>query len=168
MGRISSVTLTNAIQKIGMMNSFEKALLIDEIHRVQPFMLASCLVVKRLGASIEKIELLFDILLICYQSMQESGLEWPLITEKHQGRFLLEFAATLSLGKGLTASLARDSFDQYARAHPEYELLSFVNLDTSKWISQEKFVKSDRYILMAAFNLVNCIAYVKMPVNDRS
>ena len=52
----------------------EKGALAEEIHRRQPHMLASCLVQSKLGVEPTAVEFLLNILLVCYQSMQESGL----------------------------------------------------------------------------------------------
>jgi hypothetical protein len=64
----------------------DKEALADEIHRCQPHMLASCLVQSRLGVEPTAVEFLLNILLVCYQSMKESGLWWPVIIEDEQER----------------------------------------------------------------------------------
>jgi hypothetical protein len=52
----------------------EKGALAEEIHRRQPHMLASCLVQSKLGVEPTAVEFLLNILLVSYQSMQQSGL----------------------------------------------------------------------------------------------
>ena len=63
------------------MSMRQKEQVADELFREQPNMLGSFLVQKQMGVSFEKMEFLLDILLICFQAMKESGLDWPLITD---------------------------------------------------------------------------------------
>ena len=77
MSRISMDHLVAAIRKVRSMSLAEKEALADEIHRRQPYMLASCLVQSRLGVEPVAVEFLLNILLVCYQSMKQSGLQWP-------------------------------------------------------------------------------------------
>jgi len=58
----------------------KKIQLEDEIFVSQPNMLGSFLVLPTLGVSAKKTGLAFDSLLLCFQSMKESGLTWPVIT----------------------------------------------------------------------------------------
>src|SRR5690606_40237747 len=69
--RISIDHLTAAVKKIEAMTLEEKAALIDEIHEQQPALLASCLVQPRLGVTLEKLEFLLHILMVCFQAMKE-------------------------------------------------------------------------------------------------
>jgi hypothetical protein len=84
MSRITVDNLAAAIRKVRSMSLKEKEALAEEIHRRQPHMLASCLVQSRLGVEPAAVEFLLNILLVCYQSMKESGLQWPIITEDEQ------------------------------------------------------------------------------------
>ena len=63
------------------MDAAQKGQLADQLFRVQPYVVASILVQKQLGVSLEKMDFLVDIVLICFEAMKESGLTWPLITE---------------------------------------------------------------------------------------
>ena len=81
MSRITVDTLAAAIRKVRGMSMKEKEALADEIHLQQPHLLASCLVQSRLGVEQAAVEFLLNILLVCYQSMKESGLQWCVITE---------------------------------------------------------------------------------------
>ena len=81
MSRITVDNLAAAIRKVRAMSVKEKEALADEIHLHQPHLLASCLVQSRLGVEQAAVEFLLNILLVCYQSMKESGLQWCVITE---------------------------------------------------------------------------------------
>jgi hypothetical protein len=52
------------------------------------------LVQKQLGVTLEKMDFLVDIVLICFEAMKESGLTWPLITEDEQDRQMARFVGT--------------------------------------------------------------------------
>jgi len=81
MSRITVDNVAAAIRKVRGMSAKEKQALTDEIYLRQPHLLASCLVQSRLGIDPSAVEFLLNILLVCYQSMKESGLQWSVITE---------------------------------------------------------------------------------------
>jgi hypothetical protein len=81
MSRISIENVAAAIRKVSSLSLAQKEALTDEIHLRQPHMLASCLVQSGLGAKLAAVEFLLHVLLVCYQSMKESGLQWRVITE---------------------------------------------------------------------------------------
>ncbi|MBF0503456.1 MAG: hypothetical protein HQM09_25300 [Candidatus Riflebacteria bacterium] len=140
----------------------EKEQLIDEIHLKQPHMLASFLVQKRLGITIEKMDFLLNILLICFQAMKTSGLEWPIISEDLQERQLTNFVGAVKFGDDLAAGLRNQVINQYIESHPEKDLLAYVNGEIVQWLSHVVACETDKYIMMAAISFVNCIAYVPM------
>ena len=125
-------------------------------------MLGSFLVQKQMGVSLEKMEFLLDILLICFQVMKESGLTWPLITEDDQDKQLARYVATVKFGEDLSASLQELAMKQYIENHPEQYLLAFVTVETKDWLSRVLPEETDKFVILAAANLVNCIAFVPM------
>jgi hypothetical protein len=84
MSRITRYALARAVAKVRAMNETQKEQLADQLFRAQPHVVASLLVRKQLGVSLEKMDFLIEILLICFQAMNESGLTWPLIAEDEQ------------------------------------------------------------------------------------
>jgi hypothetical protein len=124
------------------------------------------LVQKQSGVSLEKMDFLVDILLICFQAMKESGVTWPL-TEEEQERQMGRFVATVHFGDDLPGSLRVRALKQYIEAHLESELLAFVNVETADWLQRVVPDESDKYVVMAAFNFVNCIAVAPMPAQKR-
>ncbi len=60
---------------------------------------------------------------------------------------------------GPAADRARE---QYAGQHPEQPLLAFVVSETSQWLREiserNAEAQSDKFVMMASMNLVNCIA----------
>jgi hypothetical protein len=164
MSRITRYALARAVAKVRAMDETQKEQLADQLFRAQPHVVASLLVQKQLGVSLEKMDFLIEILLICFQAMNESGLTWPLITEDEQERQMGRFVATVHFGDDLLGSFRDRALKQYIEAHPESELLAFVNVETADWLQRVVPDESDKYIVMAAFNFVNCIAFAPMPV----
>jgi len=154
--------LAAAIRKVRSMSLQEKEALAEEIHRCQPHMLASCLVQSRLGVEPAAVEFLLNILLVCYQSMKESGLQWPVITEDEQERQMQRWIGAVQFSEHAAGSAADGAREQYASQHPEQPLLAFVVSETNQWlreISQRNAeAESDKFVMMASMNLVNCIA----------
>ena len=162
MSHITIDHLAAAIRKIRSMNLQEKEALADEIHRRQPHMIASCLVQSRLGAEPAAVELLLNILLVCYQSMKESGLQWPLITEDEQERQMQRWTGAVQFSELAADSSAEKARAQYASEHSEQALLAFVVGETNRWLHEisrrNAQAESDKFVMMASMNLVNCIA----------
>jgi hypothetical protein len=165
MSRISRQALCAAVVKVRAMNLAQKEKLADDLFVAQPHMFGSFLVHKQMGVSLEKMEFLLEILFICFVSMKESGLAWPLITEDEQDRQLARYVATVKFGEGLDAQLQEQIMKQYIESHPEKELLAYVTCETANWIKRIVPEETDTYVVLAAANLVNCIAFVPLPAS---
>jgi hypothetical protein len=165
--RISPQQLYAAINKVRSMSLAEKSALTDEIHQQQPNLLASCLVQQRLGVSEHAVELLLKILLVSFQAMKESGHRWPLISEADQERQLLRLRGEIFFSGDLTDPVqAHAARAQYVKNHPEAPLLAYVIREFTLWLiklaEQGAESESDRYVMMAGINIVNCIAYAEI------
>ena len=163
MSRISVDNLAAAIRKVSSMSLKEKEVLTEEILLQQPHMLASCLVQSRLGVAPAAVEFLLHILLVCYQSMKESGLQWPVITEDEQERQMQRWIGAVHFSEHAVGAIAADSArEQYASQHPEQPLLAFVVSETNRWLREiserNAEAQADKFVMMASMNLVNCIA----------
>lgn len=162
MSRISHNALARAIATVRAMDMKQKEQLADELFRAQPHLFGSFLVQKQLGVSLEKMDFLIDLLLICFQAMKESGLIWPVITEDELDRQLQRYIAIVKFGDDLGKSLRDQSMLQYIEDHPEKELLAYVQVETANWLNRIVPEETDEYVMMAAANFVNCIAFVPM------
>ena len=141
------------------MNLKQKEALVDELHRVQPHVLASFLVQQRLGVSITKMEFLIELMLICFQAMKDSGFRWPLITEDEQERQLARLVGTIGLGTDLAKDMRAEANRDYFSKHPEKVLFAYVQHEVDCWLKGVPPEESDKYVAMAAMNFVNCIAF---------
>lgn len=148
------------------MSQQQKEHLADELFRTQPSLLGSVLVQPRLGVSLAKMEFLLDLLFVCFQAMKESGLSWPPISEDELDRQSQHFAAIATFGDGLGDALRQRSMQQYIESHPEKQLLAFVQMETMQWLKTIVAEESDKYVMIAAWNIVNCIAFVPMAASS--
>ncbi|MFH1602572.1 MAG: hypothetical protein ABIH03_01550 [Pseudomonadota bacterium] len=160
MSRISLKALAKAITVVRATDVKQKERFADEIFRAQPHLLASFVVQKRMGVSLEKMNFLFDLLFICFQAMKESGLTWPIITEDEQDRQMVRYVASVKFGDDLGKSLRDKAMRQYIEDHPEKELLAYVVAETANWLKRIVPEETDKYVMLAAANFVNCIAFV--------
>ena len=172
-GRISTRHIAAALRKVRAMDVTQQIALADEIKITQPNLLASCLVQAQLGADQNTVGFLLNILLVCYQAMHESGLHWPLIAENEQERQLACTVGSVNFSEDLRDPTAADAArSHYVAAHPEQPLLAFVIGECGGWLRELARTKaekeSDKYVLMAAVNLVNCIAYAAVPTRQRA
>ena len=165
-GRISVEHVAAAVLKLRKLTLAQKTTLIDEIHVKQPNLLASCVVQTRLGADEQTVEFLLHILLTCYLAMGESGYEWQLITEVEQERQLQRMVGSVRFSEEFVDPIAGDAARaQYTANHPEPALLALVINECNAWLADlsrrhvEK--ESDKFVLMASVNLVNCIAHAR-------
>ncbi len=141
----------------------QKEQLADEVFRAQPNLLGSVVVLPQLGVALSKVDFAVEILFVCYLAMKESGLTWPVITENDQDRQLQRFVAITHFGDDLNDSLRERSMQQYIADHPEKDLLAYVTVETSNWMAHNVPEESDKYVMLAIWNLVNCIAFVALP-----
>jgi hypothetical protein len=120
------------------------------------------LVQSRLGVEQAAVEFLLNILLVCYQSMKESGLQWSEVTEDEQERQMQRLIGAVQFSEHAAGSVADGAREQYPSQHPEQPLLAFVLSETDQWLGaiseRNAEAESDKFVMMASMNLVNCIA----------
>jgi hypothetical protein len=163
MSRISQNALVSAIKALQGMDMQQKALLADDIFREQPNLLGSVLVLPQLGVSMQKVEFALEILFVCFKAMKASGLVWPIISEDdldHQSR---RFSAIIHFADDLNQRLRDDSMQQYLASNPEKELLAYVQSESANWSARIVPEETDKYVMLAALNMVNCLAFVALP-----
>ena len=164
MSRITTPVLARSIQQVRGMTLAQKEQLMDDMFRSQPTLLSTCIVQHKMGISFEKMEFLVEMILICFQTMQESGLTWPLIDQNQWERQLELLIANVKFTEGLSNDLHGQSLQQYIDDHPEKMLFAFVMSELLPWIDQCGLTEDhERYVMLAAITAVNCIATVPMP-----
>jgi hypothetical protein len=161
--RISAEQVARAARKVRAMTEAQKIALADEIFQMQPNLLASCLVQPRLGVAAESVEFLLNILLVCFQAMKESSHHWPPISEQEQERQMSRLGGIIKFSEDFAdPALAQAARAQYLATHSEAPLLAFVLGEFNVWLldlaQRDAESEADKFVMMAAVNMVNCIA----------
>ncbi len=139
----------------------QKELVCDVLFTTQPNLLSSVLAQKYLGASIENIDVLLNILIVLHLAIEKSGQTLTMISEEEQERELKYLAATVKFSEGLDDKLFADSTNQYLANKNEEFMFAYV-LDTilnSGLLDDPS--ENVKYLLLAGLNLVACIATAK-------
>ena len=159
---ISQAILAQAVITVNGMGMNERVALADEIFRHQPNLLASVLVQQRMGASHPQIDVLLNLLFVVYQAMKISGYVWPVISEQTQERCLQRLTARARFVEGLTPELMEQAVEQQIKEHGECYLLAYVHGTLGEHDLLAVRTEAEKYLLLAAFNLVDCVAATKV------
>jgi hypothetical protein len=89
MARITTPVIAQAHVGVQRMSLAQKVALTDEIFKEQPTLLASILVLPRMGVAMEQLDVAIHVLLVTFQAMKRSGHQWPIVTEDIQEGCLL-------------------------------------------------------------------------------
>lgn len=158
-GKISIEHVGRAVVQLGAMSLAQKEQLADEIVREQQALFSSFLVQKKFGVSYEKMEFLLNILFVCFLAMKESGSKWPKITDDDVEACMTRYVESVKFGMDLDPAQSHELINQFIAGHPEQALLAYVQVETANWLKCVTPEESDRYVMLAAANMVNCIGY---------
>lgn len=157
---ITQAALAQAALDVNGMSHAQKVRLADEIYEQQPNMLASVLVLPRMGVSMAQLEVPLHILLVTFQAMKRSGRTWPTISEAIQERCLQRLTGRARFNEGLADALAAKVVQQFCDEHRERYLLAFVYGYLREHDLLHVCTDAEKFLLLAALNLVECVAYV--------
>jgi hypothetical protein len=166
MTAISAPILIDADITVRRMSMDDRIALADEVFKQQPNLLASVLVQPRMGATLQQVEVLLNILLVAYQAMKTSRHHWPVISEATQEQCLQRLKDRFHLAEELAPELRQRAVDEQIHAHGERYLLAFVygTLRDHDLIGVR--TEAEKYLLLAAFNMVDCIAATAQATED--
>ena len=163
MSAISQAVLVDAATAVGAMAANERVALGDEIFLRQPNLLGSVLVQQRMGASLQQMDVLLHILLVAWQAMKTSGHVWPLISEATQERCLQRLTGRIRFTQGLGPELLERAVRDQIAEHGEPHLLAFAYGHLREHDLVAVRTDAEQYLLLAALNLVDCIAATAQP-----
>ena len=158
MGTISGRSLGDAALLLAFMNFAERERLADEVHHRQPNLFYSVLVLQRHGAKRDQIEVALNVLLVFYEAMRSTCDGWPIISNDVQERCLGRIMGRASRINGLSRRLQAEASGNSATDHPEQRLLAFVHARFKESGLLCEPTEVGRLLLLAALNLVECIA----------
>ena len=167
MTAISSQLLASAAVSFERMAFQQREKLADEVYARQPNLLASIVVLKVYGASLEQMEFVLNILLVFYEAMKASGLKWPIISEDDQERCLKRVTGRIRFTEGLPPDLQAKATTDAIADHSEQQLLAFVFGTFKERGLLGIETETEKMMLLAALNLAECIADTS-PSNDGS
>lgn len=159
MGLITQAALVQAAIDVNGMSHAQKVCLADEIYAQQPNMLASVLVLPRMGVSMAQLEVPLHILLVTFQAMKRSGRTWPIISEEMQETCLQRLTGRARFNDGLPDELATQVVKQFCGEHPERYLLAFAYGYLGEHDLLSVRTDAEKFLLLAALNLVECVAF---------
>jgi len=111
-----------------------------------------------MGVSTLQLEVPLSILLVTFQAMKRSGHTWPLVQEDVQEKCLQRLTARMRFNEGLSAQIANRLVKQFCYEHSERNLLAFVYGNLGEHDLLRVRTDAEKYLLLAALNLVECIA----------
>lgn len=158
---ITQAVLVHAIGDVNAMKPAQKVQLADEIFLQQPNLLASILVLSNMGVSTLQMEVPLHIVLVTFQAMKRSGHTWPVVQEDVQEQCMQRLTARMRFNEGLPVQMADRLAKQFCNEHSERNLLGFVY----GYLGEHDLLRvrndAEKYLLLAALNLVECIAFVE-------
>jgi hypothetical protein len=158
MALITETVLAKAAIAVNGMGMAERVRLADEVFAHQPNLLASVLVLQRMGASLPQMDVPIHILLVAYQAMKTSGHTWAVISEDTQEACLQRLTGRVRFAEGLTSDFLQQSTQQYIDEHGERYLLAFAYGHLRENDLAGSRTEAEKYLLLATLNLVECIA----------
>ena len=89
-----------------------------------------------------------------------SGLKWPAITADEVDVCLARYVESVQFGTTVEPKQRHALVLQFVAGHPEQALLAYVQVETANWLRRVSPEDSDRFVMLAAANMVNCIGYL--------
>jgi hypothetical protein len=166
MGVITQIVMVQAAIDVNGMDPPQKVRLADEIFAQQPNLLASILALPRMGVGMVELEVPLHILFVTFQAMKRSGHAWPIVTENLQDRCMQRLTARARFNDGLPGELANQVVQQFCDEHHERYLLAFVYGYLGDHDLLRVRTDAEKYLLMAALNLVECVASVGSTISS--
>ena len=156
--RLTETHVAKGVIAVRAMSIDDKIKLCDEIKEKHPALLYSVVVQSRFGTSPEDLEVLIDLLCMCYEAVRASGLRLRPISEDEQERCLTRVVARGRFMEGLSPALRDQAVQDQLEAHPEPVLLALVLGQIQSLGMAARAAKANKYYLISAVSLVECIA----------
>ena len=129
----------------------------DKVQNQQPHLFEMVLIQKELGASLETMDCLLEILLVSHQAIKSTGNRIRSISDNQMIEALNRFVKEIGFASGLTADLLKQSIQQYRKNHCEPVLFRWA-LQRMTEAGVTDFASDQQSSVLAACTIVNCIA----------
>ena len=166
MTQISAGEVVAARMKVDAMDLSAKELLLDDIYQQQPNLLAAVLVLNKFDVALSDIDIMLNLLLVCYQIKIDLKQNWPLITADDQERLNKQLREQIMQTEYLSASNATHSIQFYIDTHREKFLLAYAYdvIIQAGWLMQAEY-KVD--LSFAALGIIESITYAAHACKER-
>jgi len=158
MSPISQRQLADAVLRVDGLGVEGRLQLAEEVHKRQPNLFYSVLVLHRYGATMEQIEVVLNLLLVFHAAMDCSGRPWPVISEATQERCLKRVSGRVRFIEGLTPQQQTRATEDAVNEHPERLLLAWVFGAFKEHGLLGIKTDAEKMLMLAALNIVECIA----------
>jgi DNA-binding CsgD family transcriptional regulator len=120
---VSAAHLAAAITTAASMGVREKERVCDRIYAEQPNLLSSVLAQRSLGVSMPAIDVLLNILIVLYLTIEQSGQVLAIVSEADQERELQRLTAAVRFTEGLAGDALAQSIEQTTAYRREKKFL---------------------------------------------
>jgi hypothetical protein len=158
--RIQVEHIAKAQHLVNLLSFAEKEQLATEIFSTQPNLLASVLALSRHGVSSVDMDVLLNILFICYESVRASDVQLPQVSESVQELCLARIVGRSKFMEGLSSNMSTKAAEDQVNGHGEKYLLALVIAELQRHDLAGVKTDAEKYLMLAALNLAETIAYV--------
>ncbi len=146
----------------------QKELVCVRIYIEQPHLLASVVVLPRLEVPMEAVDVVLNILIVLMLAVETSGQRLNVVSEDDQEREMARLVSAIGFSEGLDDASMKQSLEQMTAFRHEPVLLAYV-IDTLRRAGLAVIrSKAEKYPVLAAVNLVNCVATAQRAQRPRS
>jgi hypothetical protein len=142
------------------MSADRKLKLVDEIFESQPNLLASVLALGVRKPVDERIDLVLQILLLCFESVRAAGIQLPTVSEEVQEVCLSRLVAQIRATEGLSPKRRSQIIERQLADHDEPFLLSLVLMELRENRLTGADSDEEKFLVLSALNLAASIARV--------
>ena len=160
--KLSIENVADSVALAAKMSLKEKETQFDEIYKEQPNLLASVLVLHKMGRTYEEMDVLFHILLVIHLSLKESGTKIETVSEDLQEQQLTRYIGHVKFMDDLTDKDQERALSDYMENHGEMPLMAYAITQMREAGFPYKRDEDSKQLMLCGMNLVNCIAAAKI------
>lgn len=150
------------------MSADRKLKLVDEIVESQPNLLASVLALGFRKPVDKRVDVVLQILLVCFESVRASGIQLPTISEGVQEDCLSRIVAQIKATEGLPPKRRSQIIERQIADHDEPFLLALVLMVLRENGLMGSDSDEEKPFILSALNLAESIARAIADPFDRS
>lgn len=154
---VDEAALDQTLQHIAQLDQAVKSIEMDSVAQAQPDLFDMVLMQKSLGATLETMDCLLEILHVCCRTAKYCGVTIKPVSNETMIAELNRFVQEVGFASNLPATALADSVTQYRDNHPESVLFRWV-LQKLAEAGLTDFASEQRSAVLAGCTIVNCIS----------